>query len=132
MVVEVLKAERVDVLHCRFSGVAIAYQRQQLPRRAEQRQMRHQRFHSRIGYVAVGMEDPGSNFDQFPRMTDEHDLAKSQPHRLFNHVADKVAHGDHHVGIDAHLFADETLTMITRHQNYPLQSGGTFDFQPQR
>ena len=117
------------MLHCRFGSVALADQRQQRQRRAKQRQMSDEGFHPRIGDMAVGMKDPGGDFDQFAGMANEHNLAETEPNRLFNHVADEVAHGDHHLRVDAHLLADKALTVVARHQHHALQPGGAFYLQ---
>lgn len=79
--------------------------------------------------MAVGMKDPGGDFDQFAGMANEHNLAETEPNRLFNHVADEVAHGDHHLRVDAHLLADKALTVVARHQHHALQPGGAFYLQ---
>ena len=132
MVIDMLKTVRVDVLHRRFGGIAFAHQLQQRQRRAQQRQMRDQGFHPRIGDMAVGVEDPGGDFNQLAGMANQHDLAEPQAHGLFNHVADEVAHGDHHLRVDAHLLAYEALAVVARHQHYPLQPRRALNFQLQR
>lgn len=59
-------------------------------------------------------------------MANEHNLAETEPNRLFNHVADEVAHGDHHLRVDAHLLADKALTVVARHQHHALQPAARF------
>ncbi len=47
--------------------------------------MRDQRVSMRIGNMAMGMKDPGGDFDQF--FGDDLALSgKIQPYRLFNHA----------------------------------------------
>ena len=132
MVIDMLKTVRVDVLHRRFGGIAFAHQLQKRQRRAQQRQMRDQGFHPRIGDMAVGVEDPGGDFNQLAGMANQHDLAEPEAHGLFNHVADEVAHGDHHLRINTHLLADEALAVVARHQHHPLQPRRALNFQLQR
>ncbi len=45
-------------------------------------------------------------------MPHQHYLAKSQPYRLFNHVADKIAHGDDRLCVDAHLLANKPFAVV--------------------
>lgn len=91
-----------------------------------------QSFHTCVGNMAVGMENTRCNFDELARMSDENDLFEPKADGLFNHVADKVAHGDHHLRVNPHLFSDKTFAMVTRHQHHVFKSRRTFDFQLQR
>ena len=94
--------------------------------------MGHQRFHAPVGDMAVGVENPGGNFDKLAGVANQHNLAEAKAHRLFNHVADEVAHGDHPLWVKAHLFAHEALAVVARHQHHPFKPGGALHFQLQR
>ena len=65
-------------------------------------------------------------------MANQDDLSEPKAYRLFNHVTHEVTHSDDNLRIDPHLFADETFTVVARHQHDAIQPGGTFDFEFQR
>ncbi len=92
MVIDMPEAICFNVLHCRFSGIAIADGVVTPAARPSIKLNARPAFpcaHRQYGYGYV--KDPGGDFDQFSGMPHQHYLAKSQPYRLFNHVADKIA-----------------------------------------
>ena len=82
--------------------------------------------------MAMSVEDPRRDFDELTGVPHQYDLSEPQTYGFFNHVTDKVAHGDHNLGVDTHLLAHKTLAVVSRHQYNTLQPCRPLNFQLKR